>query len=244
MGQAYEDFRWDSNDFGVNTRKLLDLQVKIRNDIRRKSKGDLLAHLCDVLAWGGVLTTAVTRPLLEKYKKNELLNYFGWIYEQGPFDASSEDLSELKNIPLDAGVLLSNSGLTKICVIYSRCVIYDNRVAAAVGKIIVDYLAEKPLVAELSLVMGLKPGIRPLPAQISKEKGGYSYPCSAKSNVVVNWLISTVVDQLLTGSSGFKDEVKQLSNCSDGLGVEQDEKWMAMRIYESGLFGRTFCLSN
>ena len=182
LGQAYEDFRWDSNDFGVNTRKLLDLQVKIRNDIRRKSKGDLLAHLCDVLAWGGVLTTAVTRPLLEKYKKNELLNYFGWIYEQGPFDASSEDLSELKNIPLDAGVLLSNSGLTKIySVIGSRCVIYDNRVAAAVGKIIVDYLAEKPLVTESSLVMGPEPrdpstSLHKFP----KKRRGYSYPCSCQ----------------------------------------------------------------
>lgn len=240
LSEAYQDFQWGSDDFCSSTRKLLDLQVKIRKDIRTDSKGDLLAHLCEVLAWGGVLTTAVTTPLLVKYQQNELLSYFEWIYEKSPFDASSMDFSELGKLPSNAGVLLSNSGLTKIySVIGSRCVIYDNRVSAALGKIIIEYLAEKPLAPELGIVMGPNPR-DPSTARhkFPKKSSGASHILAhAKSNVIVNWLILNAVDQLLTCSSAFKDEVnKQLSHCCEGHDITRDEKWMAMRIYESGLF--------
>ena len=169
-----------------------------------------------------------------------MLSYFGWIYEKGPFDSISKDLSELENVPLDGGALLSNSGLTKIySVIGDRCVIYDNRVAASLGKIITEYLAGDPLCAELSIVVGPKPRdpstlLHRFPKKGRRDVNVLSH---AKSNLAANWLISAVVDLLLENSPRFKKEVnKQLDACCRGLDVTRHEKWMAMRIYEAGLF--------
>ena len=240
FSEAYNDFKWGSDDFSKSTIKLLDLQGKIRNDIRCNLKGDLLAHLCKVLAWGGVVTKSIAEPLLDKYDNNELLTYFKWIYEKRPFDADRNDLSELENLPSNAGILLSNSGLTKIyCVIGSSCIIYDNRVSASLGHIITRYLGKEPLSAELSLVVGPKPRNPSTILHKFPQKGtnGTNILSHAKSNLVTNWLISSVVGELLQNSQSFKNEVEdQLEKCCQCPKVEADEIWMAMRIYESGLF--------
>ena len=248
LEQAFQDFQWDKKCFVASTISLLKSQSRIQESIKTGSQGELFADLCGVLRWGGVLTTAIAGPLLDKREHGQLIEYFSWISSVKPFDASAEDLNILQTIPDECGDLLSNSGLTKIySVLGSSCVIYDDRVSAALGKIITWYLGDRELPDELKLVMSTKRSRNPstcvqkFPTKIwanTEKKAIQQVVKHAESNVKANWLIGAVVQKLRRENEHYEKVLRYVSTAvqDDIDDREIDDLWLAMRIFESSLF--------
>lgn len=230
---AFRDFEWEKKKFEDTSLSLVTLGDEIKQNIKMKSKGDLLFNLCNVLEWGGVLTTSIMRPILSKYENHQLIEYFEWVSTSQPFDASNLDSGLLLNVPESVGQLLSNSGLTKIyCAIGSSTVIYDDRVAASLGRIITWYLGMNSTPVELMFVVG--GGSRDPSTESHRflKKGGSSSVDHAQSNLKANWLISACVCELMLTNESFKS----IMAAHVSILEKRNELWLAMRIYEAALF--------
>lgn len=237
---AFKDFEWEEKKFEDTSLSLVTLGDEIKQNIKMKSKGDLLFNLCKVLEWGGVLTTSIMRPILAKYENHQLIEYFEWISTSQPFDASKLDLGLFMNVPESVGHLLSNSGLTKIyCAIGSSSVIHDDRVAASLGRIITWYLGTNPMPIELMLLVG--GGSRDPSTETHRflKKGGSSSIDHAQSNLKANWLISACVCELMRTNESFKSVVAEHVSIIE----KRNELWIAMRIYEAALFMAGYSLN-
>jgi hypothetical protein len=245
LNSAFYDYKLGENhenqeiDFISSTRDLVEMRKAIINayeNVEDEKSCELFVQLCRVLKWGGVLTNSITGPLLDKHLNGELSEYMTWVIDEKPFDATSEELNVFDTPP---NKLLSDSGTTKIySVVGDECIIYDDRVAAALCYLISKYVpADKPLPEELRLVRGIR---------VSSDQGnrdpstpnhrfrakGKDKEIHAQSNLKANWLISEVVKKLMRDNSDFKATVEE--SCKE-VGF-RDEQWMAMRIYESALF--------
>ena len=230
LSEAFQDFSWDKKNFIESTQALLVSRQRLNKSILRDSSSQLFVDLCEVLRWGGVLTTAIAGPLLDKHNNNSLLEYFNWILRCKPFDAANENADLLAS----NSELLSDSGTTKIySVIGESCVIYDDRVAASLGRIITWYSKTECLSDDLRLVVGKdkrNPGnkihkFRVKSPYISKVE-------HAESNLKANWLIDESVKRLLKVNSSFSQLVTEHATALK----TNDTHWLAMRTFESALF--------
>lgn len=248
LEQAFQDFQWEKKCFVASTISLLKSQSRIQESIKTGSQGELFADLCGVLRWGGVLTTAIAGPLLDKRENGQLIRYFSWISSIKPFDAGTADLNILQTAPIECGDLLSNSGVTKIySVLGSSCIIYDDRVSAALGKIITWYLGDRELPNELKLVMSAKSSRNPstcvqkFPTKIwtkTEKKATQQVVKHAESNVKANWLIEAAVQKLRSENEHYEKLLRYVSTAvqNDIDDRKIDDLWLAMRIFESSLF--------
>jgi len=237
---AFQDFEWEKQKFVDTSLSLVTLGDEIKQNIKVKSKGDLLFNLCKVLEWGGVLTTSIMRPILEKYEHHQLVEYFEWVSVKQPFDESKHDLGLFADVPESVGKLLSNSGLTKIyCAIGSSGVIYDDRVAASLGRIITWYLGTNSMPSELVFVVGGGSRDPSTKSHRFLKKGGSSSIDHAQSNLKANWLISACVCELMLTNESFKS----IMAAHVSIIEKRNELWLAMRIYEAALFMAGYSLN-
>ena len=230
LSEAFQDFSWDEKNFTASTESLLVSRQRLKKSILSDSSSELFVDLCEVLRWGGVLTTSIAGPLLDKYNNNSLLEYFNWILKNKPFDASNQNADLLaSNLEL-----LSDSGTTKIySVIGDSCVIYDDRVAAALGKIITWYKKNEPLSQDLRFVVGTDKRNPSNQVQKFRPKSSCKSKLEhAKSNLKANWLIDAAVSRLLNVNPSFSQLVTQHAAALK----TNDMQWLAMRTFESALF--------
>lgn len=235
LSHAFEDFSWEKKSFIESTGILLQCKSQLVLSINGGSSGELFADLCEVLQWGGVLTTAIAGPLLNKHKEKKLKNYFQWVLKKLPFDADNQDYTELEKChERHTGELLSDSGTTKIySVIGNSCIIYDDRVAACLGRMITWHLGNAVLTEDIKFVVGIGKRNPSTPTQKFVIKSGKTTKLDhAKSNLRANWLVKSSVERLLLENASFRDVVanatKEFPNA--------DQTWLAMRIYESAMF--------
>jgi hypothetical protein len=235
LEQAFTDYQWNGESFENSTRLLLETRKNLLRLMREGTSAEIFVELCRVLHWGGVLTNAITGPVLLKHTRNELVDYFKWIIDSKPFDASSQNFKCFESAP---SALLSDSGTTKIySVINDQCIIYDDRVAASFCFLISRHFNDSQLPPHLTLVVGARKngnGNRDPSNRAHRFLPKASQPCKnehARSNLKSNWIISAVASKLLDNDQ-FKSRVNEYSEKLDF----NNQLWIAMRILEASLF--------
>jgi hypothetical protein len=236
LKSAYEDYSWDGDDFKLATQKLIVLKSELESALSVQDENRILIVAANILRWGGVLTTAIGGPFLDKNKKQQLGKYLLDIRLLFESDTvSREDFLTISDI------LLSDSGATKVYTLLCKyCVIYDDRVAASLGYIISKFIGAKELPDDLNLTTGEKDSKEKRNRNASSQnhtfrrKGATKKAKShhAMSNVKANWLLEEVAIRLINENGSFRKEIEYISEC-----LEYNEKrWIALRVVEASLF--------
>jgi hypothetical protein len=211
---AYDQYDWNINlslpdkrsysggNFDENHIALTALQTGLRDAVRRKNDADTLSWSHTVLRWGGVFTRN-GKWLTEN--KDGLADYFA---SRSMCLGNNEGDSKLDKIGR------FNSGMTKVySLLADDFIIYDTRVAAALGWAIVKYCREQSL-------KEVPEGLR-FPWGAAKEAPNSSSPKQRNPSVVrlkfprlysgvkyarwnlrASWLLSEVIGKT---QSGFKN---------------------------------------
>lgn len=237
LEEAFDDFGWQGRSFSESTEELLIYRKHILRSLSHSNSGELFADLCEVLKWGGVLYNNIVGPLLDKHREQRLVDYIRWVIEHHPFDASSADTSAIESFPEDTlGELLSDSGMTKIySVISDECIIYDDRVAACLGRIITWFQGSLVLPEELKLVVSSQPKRNPTSDRhkfISKASKKATKSAHAVSNLKANWLVESTVKRLMSHDANFKARLREEQNKLPHAAT----LWLGMRMYEAAMF--------
>jgi hypothetical protein len=203
LEEAFDKYYWPSEEIGytANSNELLQYSIKLKNAFDNRSSDDIYDAMKGVLLWG------------DGGKKGSLYNYnLAWL-DKKLADGSSivSLLISAKNafkdrrfVDFSGGInIRSNAGFTKI---YSLCFddfcIYDSRVAAALGIIVILYCEKndlKEIPEELRFYWsGAKGKDRRDPS-----KGNFKMPAlhnnhknHAKSNALCNRVISLSLEKI------------------------------------------------
>lgn len=180
---------------------------------------DLLVACLETLVWGGVTVRATIRWLAENAQQGTLHE----VIRRGSRALADECISEIEQFrhPSD---LRSDSAATKIYALANEnSIIYDNRVGAALAKLVCQYLDQScidDLPESLSFMVKRSNSGRRDPSDINRtftrKNTGYAH---AFWNQRANWIINELVSY---------DDVDQTMAIVDGLG--------SLRAIEAALF--------
>ena len=191
---AYIQYNWKGKNFPDNQEILNDMQTGIRNSVLNNQDNEALYFAHQILRWGGVF--AHNGPWLTE-RVNGLVNYFNnQTLNLGGIEAEDNYLNQIDRF---------NSGTSKIySLLLDNFIIYDSRVAAALGWIVVKYCQQKelPNVPE-GLRFPWAPGKEARNIVIPKLRnpsiGNFTFPrlqagtTYAKWNIYSSWLLSEVI---------------------------------------------------
>jgi len=216
LQEAWQQYEWKVNtrhDFNYNKGILDGLQRDLRDALRDTEESDALKACIEVQKWGG---TEKNIPALERLSAKEtLLSYL----PQCKVAFAAADETGRLNRP---NSFRSNAGFTKIySLLCNGFVIYDSRVAAALGKLIVDWCGGQPVPlpdVPAGLRFRWKVGKEDENAQAPKNRNPSRGPYKlsqwhttgphAVSNVWANWLLGAAIP---TGSLwGLTDPADKL----------------------------------
>lgn len=209
LEDAFNGYVWKTQNYANNAAALNSIAINLRNALQTRNEIDLYNAALDCLAWGAgsmafKLFTA-NRAWLSLRKKQTLLVDL--------FDKSFQQLSHpCPNINgFKSGHYRMNSGMTKIYALtYDDFIIYDSRVAAALGRFVTQYSSANSLGGIPTYLSFGWTG----PKKRNPSIGGYRFPRlnnnslkHAEWNVKANWLLTAVVDRFFDdqGQGGFWD---------------------------------------
>jgi hypothetical protein len=193
-----EEDSGDFRSFEANARVLKRLQNNIKKAFKSRDSTGLLDSSIEVLEWGGV---AGTRNLDSDSPGNWV-----WLQRNHPFgDGLAEAYQEaqavfLSDEPCLDDVRRSNAGFTKIySLLFRNFIIYDSRVAAALGLFVVRYCIVKGLdkiPSELDFGWMEFRGENRRDASVGSYKFsriGNNHQRHASSNIRANWIFEQVL---------------------------------------------------
>lgn len=224
--EALNNYKWAGKNYTENKKVLDNLSKNLKIDLDSNNEYAVLVTCLKILEWGEVYRGAVgwlaniasNGLLIERLKKS--------------IDLMEGSHLEQMNLFSQNGILRCDSGTTKIFSLGSnKSIIYDGRVACALGMLIIDYLTQsgfKTIPDELNILMdspynsNRNPSINEFKfvsksAQKSKQKN------HAISNILSNWIIEKVVS----------DQVFQWKCNGINVGSSLSNK---MRALEAALF--------
>jgi hypothetical protein len=193
-----------NNDYGANARVIEVITKSLQNALDSESEDQVFVAAARVLEWGQVYRGSL-KWLLKKRDENSLVS-------------AIKDAVEILESDNDSGVkarfdhsdLRMDSGTTKIFSFASKrnkSIIYDDRVGAALGLLVVKYLEaqadnSRPETVPKEL-MFMRSGKR----ERNPSKSKYRFPVRGKnpsrthaqSNLYANWLIDSLVPRLTKG---------------------------------------------
>ena len=189
----------ESSNYELNAKAIAALENQLRDALQRRSEIDVLVASTKILDWGKVYRGSLSW-LLRKYDAGLLYSTIN----DGVALLVADDDDQIHRF--DQNDLRMDSGTTKIFAFGSngRSIIYDDRVAAALGLLVVRYLESLPATRrpgavpeELQFMRGRRSDRNPSTVQFrfpGREKGpGLVH---ARSNLRANWIINSVVEKL------------------------------------------------
>lgn len=232
---AYVQYAWphdaidrlgveEGNTFTSNAKALAKLQSDLLAALdSTRSDRDAAAAAIDVMIWGGVRRGNVNWLLRNEAGLVKLINDTRLAFEAG--DATHATLTSPD--------LRFNAGMTKVySLVCSDFIIYDSRVAAALGWAVVKYcrnrgIAKVPDGLRFPWAPGYEAANARAPKQRNPRVGGLTFPrlqsgpMHAEWNMRANWILTDVLAQ----------EASRLSNFT--LIVDEGTR---LRALESALF--------
>ena len=134
---AFSKYSWpteNGSDFGGNANHLISLQNRLEAALKSNNDSGCCEAAIDVMKWGGVVPGNVRWLGANQVGLVQLLKNTQCALNIGDYDAA----------PLNDESLRFNSGMTKVySLLCDNFVIYDSRVAAALGWIVVCFLKGK-----------------------------------------------------------------------------------------------------
>lgn len=204
MGRKFREAgRKDHKSYATNARVLKRLQKQIREAFEQKNAEGLLASSIEILEWGGV---AGAKEGDSKKSGNRL-----WLHKNHPHgEGLAEAYKEAQTVflsdePCLDDVRRSNAGFTKIySLLFENFIIYDSRVAAALGLFVVRYCTNKSLKSiPPELDFGWMPAKEAAKASSPKlrnaDAGPYEFSKAsserlhASANIRANWIFEKVL---------------------------------------------------
>lgn len=155
FNHGLEQYSWAGQSFTETQCTITALTKKLRESIVAKNELFVLQNALSILEWGQVYRGCIDWLVIHS-QNNQLTNIIGESSAvlDGSLIKSKDEFTELFD---RGGIYRCNSGTTKIFALQSqKSIIYDGRVACAIGMLVHDYLIENAinhLPADLNFLM-------------------------------------------------------------------------------------------
>jgi len=209
LQDAFTGYQWKKQDYAANKIKLDAISTALQNAIVTNNDIQFFKACLDCLEWGAGnkglnLYTRNSEWLWQRRNQTSLISLFNRSHQQ--LVADCPNLSGF-----NCGHYRMNSGLTKIYALtYNNFIIYDSRVAAALGRLVTKYCADpnRAIAFPFSLAFAWKysqrdqvrrnPDITPFYIFDRINNDSLKH---AEWNIKANWLLGAVVDKFNNGDS-------------------------------------------
>ena len=217
FNQGLEQYLWAGQSFKETQHTITKLTSRLREAVAAKNELSVLQNALSILEWGQVYRGCIDW-LVTHSQKSQLANMISEASAvlDGDLIKSNDEFTQLFD---RGGVYRCNSGTTKIFALQShKSIIYDGRVACAVGMLVHDYLVENDidhLPADLNFLMDASQ--RNTSKYTSKL---YQYASKTDSvNALFNQAVSSLKINLILQNfvKSTKDNVLGFSSTSEQL---------------------------
>jgi len=213
-------------DLASNEKQLTQLRKSLTDALNKSSAEKTFIAGMKILDWGQVYKGSV-RWLIQKYENNELVTSIKEAVRVLDGDRLSviESFHSSQNLRMD-------SGLTKVYSLAAEhSIIYDDRVGAALGLIVIQFLranptyqfeAEKDKVPEelrfmRSATASRNPSLKLEGFKFPGKQGGALH---AQSNLIANWILHKIAKEVpkLWGKSDVTEKLRAMESALFMLG--------------------------
>ncbi|MBA6350395.1 hypothetical protein [Colwellia sp. BRX8-9] len=224
--EAFDNYLWEGNDYNQSKVTLDNHAFKLRSALDTRDDAAALIQSLKVLDWGGVVVRHPVRWLVESLEKGTLCEKLN--LASSVLDSDDEDKINLFD---ENKILRSDSATTKLfSLIGNRSIIYDDRVGAALARIVREFLEVNGF-ESVPLCLNFMRGSKNRNPSTKRyrfypKKAGALH---AKSNIRANWLLFEIAK-----SSEFNDVFNNI--CLPEARAEEDNISDKVRMLESALF--------